>query len=188
MMAFPIINASVMVDNVGTDKQRADLLEQIHVLKNNKAMDNSNDGCWRGQYELSNTDWLLAEIDVMLNKTVSYYIDIDKAYSQRFRATNHTVDHWINVNNPGSCNRIHSHKEYDYVALYYIQAEGTGDLTFHNPANLLHDCSLNSPWVSRMGYPPRDGDLLLWPAWIPHEVETNCSNKDRVNIAFNIKL
>ena len=35
---------------------------------------------------------------------------------------------------------------------------------------------------------PVEGDLVIWPAWMPHEVETNTSNTQRVNIAFNIKL
>ena len=34
----------------------------------------------------------------------------------------------------------------------------------------------------------KDGDLLIWPAWVPHFVEENKSNKQRINIASNIKL
>jgi Xaa-Pro aminopeptidase len=32
----------------------------------------------------------------------------------------------------------------------------------------------------------QDGDLILWPAWVPHEVETNFSDRERVNIVFDI--
>mgnify|MGYP003704826005 FL=1 len=52
----------------------------------------------------------------------------------------------------------------------------------------MSECGPNSPFSSRMSYQPKDGDLLLWPGWLPHEVEINNSEKQRVNIAFNIKL
>jgi len=44
------------------------------------------------------------------------------------------------------------------------------------------------PGTSRMHYTPKDGDLVMWPSWIPHQVERNESNIQRVCIAFNIRF
>ena len=68
---------------------------------------------------------------------------------------------WTNVNDPKSKNVVHAHKEFSFVGLYYIDAEGTGDLIFHNPINLLSDCNPKSPFVRTVSYPPKNGNLLL---------------------------
>ena len=75
---------------------------------------------------------------------------------------------------------------YSFVGLYYIDAEGTGDLIFHNPINLVSDCNPKSPFVRTVSYPPKNGNLLLWPAWVPHEVEINNSDRYRINIYLRI--
>ena len=33
-----------------------------------------------------------------------------------------------------------------------------------------------------------DGDLIVFPGWVPHDVGPNTSNKQRINIAFNISF
>jgi uncharacterized protein (TIGR02466 family) len=190
MILLNTLRADVLVRNVGTEEQRKDLLLQaLHAKNTSESKQNSNDGCWRSNFGYQNIDWLVEEIKVSLTGLVEFYMNEDKSYSSRFAPSPlNKIDHWTNVNEPKSSNRLHVHRSFDYVACYYIQAEGTGDLTFHNPANLMSECGPNTPFTSRISYQPKDGDLLLWPAWLPHEVEVNNSDKQRVNIAFNIKL
>ena len=71
---------------------------------------------------------------------------------------------------------------------YYLQAKDTGSLIFHNPGNLLRDCAEQAPGTTTMHYTPNDGDLIIWPGWIPHEVEENPASHERINFAFNINL
>ena len=33
---------------------------------------------------------------------------------------------------------------------------------------------------------PKDGLLILWPGWVPHEVEENKSDQQRINLAWGI--
>ena len=35
---------------------------------------------------------------------------------------------------------------------------------------------------------PKEGDLLIFPAYLPHSVEENKSDEDRVIISFNIDI
>jgi hypothetical protein len=28
----------------------------------------------------------------------------------------------------------------------------------------------------------------MWPAWVPHEVDPNYSNKERINLTFDITI
>ena len=64
----------------------------------------------------------------------------------------------------------------------------TGKLTFINPANILNECNLKSPFVRNYSVEPKDGDLFIWPAWIPHKVDRNESDRQRINLAFNINI
>lgn len=185
----PILRADIFKRNIGTKEQRSNLVTQVRLrMKTMQSFPNSNDGCWRAEIRYNNADWLYAELHDMLEEAIQFYLKEDPAYKHVFTDKIPTIDTWTNVNKPGSMNRIHSHKECAFVGLYYLQCEGTGDLTFVNPANYLSDCSLNSPSTSRMSHIPKDGDLILWPAWVPHEVEINNSNLYRINIAFNILI
>ena len=189
MRTFPLIKADLLIDNVGDDIRRNSLLSQCALrYEREPSLSNTNDGCWRSNFEYIGMDWLYKEVHDMVKICVDGYLQSDPSYASRLNPKGFHVEHWTNINDPGSVNRIHSHAEFDFVGVYYIQGEGTGELTFHNPANLLTNCSLNAPFTSRMCYEPKDGDLIIWPAWMPHEVEMNKSNKKRVNIAFNIKL
>ncbi|SVC07402.1 uncharacterized protein METZ01_LOCUS260256, partial [marine metagenome] len=75
-----------------------------------------------------------------------------------------------------------------YAAVYYLQVEDTGELACYNPGNLTENCHATAPWVSVMTYVPNNGDLVLFPGWVPHDVGPNNSDKQRINIAFNISF
>ena len=57
---------------------------------------------------------------------------------------------------------------------------------FYNPANTLQQCNKFSPFIRKTGIMPKDGLLILWPGWVPHEVEETKSNQQRINLAWGI--
>ena len=189
MRSLQLTRADAFIVNIDDDR-RLDLLNEITKAKAEQpSLQNTNSGCWRSEFTYSNIDWLLGNISEVLRDAVTHYLKEDLSYDTRLEGSDDVYfEYWTNVNEPGSDNRLHSHTAFDYVAIYYIQGTDTGDIVFHNPANLMTECSSNSPFVSRMHVSPQDGDLILWPAWVPHEVDTNISDKQRINIAFNIKL
>ena len=179
--------------NVGTEKQKKDLLDKIHHLKKNKVgeADRSNVGCFRSNYEYGKElDWLREVIRDFVVDISEFYADRDVIFKTRVHDQTQQCDLsiWTNVNEPGSINQIHTHKDFSFACTYNLQTEGTGNLVFVNPANLLNDCNQKSPFIRDFKIEPKDGDLLIWPAWMPHLVEENKSNKQRINIATNIKL
>ena len=189
MKNIPILRADAFFENIGSPEKNDALLGQAYKVKRDVAsMQHSNDGCWRARFNYDNAAWLFQKLEDSVNKALEFYLANDLTYKNRFNPQNLKLDMWTNINSPGSRNELHSHREYDLVAVYYVQATDTGGLVMYNPANLLNDCSPNSPFISKMVFQPKDGDLIIWPAWVPHEVEVNQSNKDRVCIAFNIKL
>ncbi|NBP00985.1 MAG: hypothetical protein EBU90_12780 [Proteobacteria bacterium] len=188
---FPIISADIFYKNVGTEEKRKDLIQQAwdEFHKNEKTIAWTNKGCWRSTFKYKSLDWLMEEIRIIVNEAGKYYQETDPIYTKKSAMfTGSEIKYWTNINRPLSKNAIHEHKLYHYVAVYYLQAENTGDLTFYNPINLTEACNPTAPFVSTISISPKDGDLLVWPAWVPHEVEMNMSDKHRINIAMNIRF
>jgi uncharacterized protein (TIGR02466 family) len=173
--------------NVGSLDQRADIISQIKQkqIKFSKGMKNSNEGCYRISTPCTDINWLLNKIDVILNHAIEFYADQDSMFKRNLPVN---INYWANINSVGSRNNMHSHKSESFSAVYYLQATGTGELRFPNPANLLGDCSRTSPFIRDFFLDPKDGDLVLWPSWMMHEVESNLSSKERINLAFDIKF
>jgi hypothetical protein len=188
---FNLLSAQLFCENVGTPEQIADLKSQALANRADPAseMAFTNENCWRSNFKYNNIDWLLYEIGKLVDSAIIYYEKQDPVYSNKVKHYGQPeIEYWTNVNEPFSKNSLHSHSLHHYVACYYIQAEDTGDIVFHNPANLLEQCHPHSPFVSRMAFSPKLGDLLVWPAWVPHETEMNLSNQQMFNIEFNIRF
>lgn len=188
---FPVISADVFQTNIGTIEQRQDLIDQAYAeqKRNPDTMLFTNPGCWRSYYKYTNIDWLMNEIRLLINQAGTYYQELDPTYKEKTKNfVGSEIVYWTNINKPGSKNKVHEHRMWQYVAVYYLQATGTGDIVFYNPNNVTDSCNLFAPFTSTIAITPVEGDLIVFPAWLPHEVETNTSNKDRINISMNIRF
>jgi uncharacterized protein (TIGR02466 family) len=107
---------------------------------------------------------------------------------------------WANVNPPGAYNRRHVHPNILWSGVYWVQAPPEcGRLLLTDPrpsAEMLPafyapGSPLASECWSEVFYVAREGRLLLFPAWLPHEVEANRSDRagaaaDRISVSFNL--
>lgn len=102
---------------------------------------------------------------------------------------------WANINGPGSYNRVHVHPHAQWSGVFYVQVgEGSGKLGFHDPrpqAAILQPVVGNANCVDKrikpvISYEPSDNDLIVFPGYLPHEVDVNRSETDRISIAFNV--
>lgn len=181
-----------VVHDVGTHEQRQLLLDQTLAARNDPdypEIGMSNDGCWRSHISYTDADWLEEQLKQTVNAAVNYYLEHDPTYSDKLKFFGAPeVDSWTNVNQPGSVNKLHTHEKWNYSAVYYLQGTGTGALNFLNPANTLMTCNVLSPFMNTFSFEPRDGDLIVWPSWMPHEVEVNKSTRDRINIVYNVRF
>ena len=188
---LPLFHSDLFIkENVGTEEQRKDLKKQILQAKEDDrgTQGGGNPGCWRSNalYEMK---WLYGAMKDLVTEANEIYFEKDSVFKYYIdKSENLDSNIWTNVNEVGSKNVIHSHKTDAWAGIYYVQAEETGNLMFYNPANLLNECKFNSPFVRNTGILPKDGMLVLWPAWIPHEVIENKSNQQRINIAWGINF
>lgn len=177
--------------DIGTDDQVQNLLNEINSIRNMPNAPRTNIGCWRSGHVYNNIDWLLKAITSKVYTAINLYSSKDDLFKNeisKINKKNLKVNYWTNVNQTGARNTLHAHKSAIFSGVYYIQGTDTGALRILNPANMLCDCNRLSPFVRDFNYLPKDRDLILWPSWLPHEVEPNPSNKERINIAYDIVI
>ena len=100
---------------------------------------------------------------------------------------------WINVNGPGSYNERHSHDPHSGTFLsgvFYVKCpEGSGNIRFYDPRPHIQT-SLDMKYYANGDtyhwFPPIPNTLIMFPAWLEHEVESNKSHEERISISFNI--
>lgn len=97
---------------------------------------------------------------------------------------------WCNRMFLNSSHAVHAHPGAPFVGTYYVNCpEGSSSVRFHNPIAQLW---LNSqmPTKNRSNYEtvqfvPREGMLLLWNGWVPHDVMEHQVSEPRDSISFN---
>jgi uncharacterized protein (TIGR02466 family) len=100
---------------------------------------------------------------------------------------------WSNFNDNRSCMNVdHVHGE-TFSGCFYLQIPpDSGKLVIQNEGinRMWQGCGLtkekNAYTVESIHLKPTEGQILLWPSYIPHSVTTNCHDLERISIAFNI--
>ncbi len=99
---------------------------------------------------------------------------------------------WVNVNGPNSFNQLHTHPNSLISGVYYVKTPGaSGELILHDPRKQasVYQAPLtgrNFRNVHQYQVEPREGRLVLFPAWLEHGVGQNLSQEERVSFSFNI--
>ena len=101
---------------------------------------------------------------------------------------------WLNINRKGDYNTTHTHPSSDLSAVYSI-TDNNGTLLLINPLNHSnyaierfcewedHQLFSNTSRVTTIS-----GDLIVFPAHVPHRVDPNLFDNPRISIAFNMKF
>ena len=99
---------------------------------------------------------------------------------------------WVNVLTPGGAHSGHIHPHSVLSGTYYVTvAPGASRIRFEDPRLAMMMASppraADAPEEDRqfVYVEPRAGQVLLWEAFLRHEVPANASKADRVSISFN---
>jgi uncharacterized protein (TIGR02466 family) len=106
--------------------------------------------------------------------------------------TSKLINVWININEKGNFNSQHVHPNSTFSGTIYLQVDDvSGKIVFENDTGMRYfnvknpiGCTL---FPKKISYSPRNGTILIFPAWALHEVEPSNSNKPRISISFNIR-
>lgn len=99
---------------------------------------------------------------------------------------------WAIINGKFASNLVHDHPNSLLSGVYYIKLpKDSGGLFFHDPRvgaqRILPPYLEFTPWtMPSVTYKPSEGTMIIFPSWLPHGVESNLSNEDRISISFNI--
>ena len=142
---------------------------------------------WQSGYGLHTTDEFRPLISC-IGRAVEQVLEFLRIRPRTFEVTGC----WANVNCPGAAHRMHAHPNNFLSGVYYVQVqEGADTINFHDPRP---QTAIIRPPVSELtAYNTdqvvvnvRNGTLLLFPAWLPHSVDANRSDRKRISISFNV--
>ena len=100
---------------------------------------------------------------------------------------------WININSKNSFHYKHPHPLSLFVAVYYVKVpQNSGNIVLHNPQINYHINmaphmieSYNTFNSSTYSIYPKEGQLLIFPGWLEHEVLPSDTDEERISISFN---
>src|SRR5437868_9707590 len=109
---------------------------------------------------------------------------------------------WANINRTGHGNEFHSHPGAYWSGVYYVDDGGIaadpaleGELEFLDPRGPVP--LMNAPHLRMAGnlsagsaerIRPQAGPLVMFPAWVMHQVRPYLGNAERISIAFNLAV
>lgn len=147
----------------------------------------SNAGGWQSvDIELNNFQEFSIISEILDSKIEEFGKSLNPEY--KFRLDNL----WININEKGNFNIRHVHPISSFSGTIYIQVDDdTGKICFydeymtrkHYPVKFSND----SVFHENVSYTPRNGMIIIFPAWTPHEVLPSESDMSRISMSFNIR-
>tara|TARA_B100000965_G_C19184585_1_gene580388 strand:- start:7 stop:630 length:624 start_codon:yes stop_codon:yes gene_type:complete len=175
-------------------KLNENLISEIYNLKNKnkEGINRSNaGGAWHSSvFRMFDNEYPNLE---KLRKIISKY------FSKEISVMNkdiETLAMWVNINGKDSYNQIHDHRRAFYSGVYYIKVpKNSGNLYFYNPEIWFTDAFekpelfLNKKYdKEKIKYDSKEGDLYFFVGDLPHGVEKNISDEDRISVSFNFNF
>ncbi len=177
------------------EKLNEELLKFIYNLqeKDNIGLKRSNVNGWHSpSFDLNDLE---GKPYKFLSHISEYIKDVFKHYGWIYDTSKvKCTSMWSIINKKGSFNIEHIHSNNFLSAAYYVKA----------PKNCGKFKALTPNIISKNFFPKAngitelnaltakinvtEGDLLIFPAYLPHSVEENKSDEDRVIISFNIDV
>jgi len=99
---------------------------------------------------------------------------------------------WANINAPGAGHRLHNHPNNYLSGVYYVRTQvGADTINFLDPRPQTAVVrppvtELTAENTEQVVVTVSDGMLLMFPAWLQHEVDLNRSDRPRVSLGFNV--
>lgn len=113
---------------------------------------------------------------------------------------------WFQIQNGAAFHDIHTHGNCSWSGVYYVQIDPleqrqtdvelgvlNGATRFYSPMFPLLGgayMDMGNAWVQQatLDVTPREGELLLFPAFLPHKAMPYSGAKDRIVVSFNAQI
>jgi len=193
----PIIHIKGALD----EDTRKGLIDNILKVKEDKGPSpDTAPKCWRDAFRVGTEDGYDSKYGDTILKLIqqgletfqntfavptNFYTDSKARF---FNTESLSVDAWVNVNDKGGANSYHSHTGGIMSGIVYLQSFGTGEIVLKSDRVVFEHYHPLWPYYGSARYKPDDGDLLLFPSYLGHWVESNPIDKQRINVAFDVRF
>lgn len=174
---FPSFVYSMDLENVNNSQIVCDILR----LKDNvSTINKSNVGGWHSPFidetlETTNFSFLKSKVE----EAIQFVLTNQKVNNVKLEC-----DYWVNINNQGAYNALHSHSNVLITAVYYpfVPLDSNSNLVFvRTDGGSYFEVHKNSSFSLLC----RTGMLAIFSPHLFHYVDKNNSKENRISIAFN---
>jgi uncharacterized protein (TIGR02466 family) len=153
----------------------------------------SNRGGWHSKnFRLTNKNSIQFKFGIELQK---YILRTFQTLGWKTENKNISINSmWAIINKKNDFNVIHTHPNSYLSAAYYVSApkncgkfqiENLNIAKRHSYPEILKNNELNAQVA---GIEVAEGDLLIFPGYLPHKVAMNESDEDRIVVSFNVGI
>jgi len=172
-----------------------ELSEYIYKLQaeDNDGIEKSNKGGWHSSnFELTVKSSVQNRFAIIVQKYI-----LKVFHNNGWKTENKNIRikaMWAIINKKDDFNVIHSHPNCLLSAAYYVKApKDCGRFQIENPNSIKKHITpeivnKNEHNVLMAGIEINEGDLIIFPGYLPHKVARNQSNEDRIVISFNVDI
>ena len=161
--------------------------------EDSKGVDRSNRGGWHSKtFELNDKNSIQLKFALELQKYIlKTFTNLGwKTENQNIRIR----EMWAIINKKNDFNVVHTHPNSLLSAAYYVKApnncgrfqiEDLNIVKRHASPLIANQNELN---MNVAGLEVTEGDLLIFPGYLPHKVARNETDDDRIVISFNVDI
>ena len=172
-----------------------DLKAYIYELQKESSLGQikSNRGGWHSKnFRLTDKNSIQFKFGIELQK---YILRTFQTLGWKTENKNISINSmWAIINKKNDFNVIHTHPNSYLSAAYYVSApkncgkfqiENLNIAKRHSYPEILKNNELNAQVA---GIEVEEGDLLIFPGYLPHKVAMNESDEDRIVVSFNVGI
>ena len=162
----------------------------IEYEKNNK----SNNKSGVGSFQSKSLDLNNLIVNTLANSFLEH-VNFISNNNYKIKNKLYLDNFWFNINRFKDFNLEHIHPNSILSGVYYVKTpKNSGNLIFKNNNNsnfyleqndLIEFNTLN---CATYFLPPQENCLHIFPSWLPHYVEPNLSEEERISFSFNTQI
>ncbi len=203
MSLVTLFGTPILIEELpGADALNAELARTITAREqSHPGTQHSNLGGWQSDWEMDRWGGASAIRLLAIGRNTANRITTDR--QGRPVSIQWKANMWANINRTGHGNEFHSHPGSFWSAVYYVDDGGIdadpalgGELEFMDPrgpgpAMYAPQLAYGSAGLSvgaNETVHPKSGRLVMFPAWLLHQVRPYRGAALRISIAFNLSL
>ena len=177
------------------EKFNKELSDYIYSLQSEdqEGLKRSNKGGWHSKnFQLTDQNSIQFKFALKIQE---YILNAFQNFGWRIKNKNIRISEmWAIINKKDDFNVIHTHPNCYLSAAYYVKAPsncGKFEIEHPNTAKKYAFPEIetrNELNLEVASIEIEEGDLLLFPSYLPHKVSQNFSDEDRIVISFNVDI